>query len=76
MKKCTIEQRNSVLSTKLSRGDLIAQEAKYHAKCLMGLYNEFWRSEMSEESITVQIYQKLVFSKLVNSRRNAFERFK
>lgn len=39
VRDCAVLLNDSKLTAKLSVGDLIAIEAKYHAKCLVGLYN-------------------------------------
>ena len=39
VRKCAHDLQDENLLAKLSAGDLIAQEAKYHAKCLTNLYN-------------------------------------
>ena len=48
--KCAMKLLDEKLLTKVSSGDLIASEAKYHAKCLVALYNAAARSKMSEKS--------------------------
>ncbi|CAC5382291.1 unnamed protein product [Mytilus coruscus] len=40
VRECALELQDTVLLAKLSVGDLISQEAKYHAKCLIKLYNK------------------------------------
>ena len=37
--KCALELEDSLLQSKLAPGDMIAFEAKYHGRCLVGLYN-------------------------------------
>lgn len=39
VRECALILNESKLIAKLSAGDLIAIEAKYHSKCLVGLYN-------------------------------------
>lgn len=39
IRDCAVLLNDSKLIAKLSAGDLIAIEAKYHARCLVGLYN-------------------------------------
>ena len=39
VRKCAVRLGDKQLLAKLSAGDLVAQEAKYHAKCLVSLYN-------------------------------------
>ena len=38
------------LLAKVSSGDLVASEAKYHAKCLVALYNAAARAKTSEQN--------------------------
>lgn len=40
VRQCALKLQDKPLLAKLSAGDLIAQEAKYHAKCLASLYNK------------------------------------
>ncbi len=40
VRKCALQLGDKPLLSKLSAGDLIAQEAKYHTKCLVSLYNK------------------------------------
>ena len=40
VRKCATHLQDTVLLAKLSAGDLISQEAVYHDKCLISLYNE------------------------------------
>ena len=40
VRKCAVRLGDKQLLAKLSAGDLVAQEAKYHAKCLVSLYNK------------------------------------
>lgn len=56
VRECALELQDTVLLAKLSAGDLISQEAKYHAKCLIRLYNKANRqnqqtSKDSHESV-------------------------
>ena len=39
VRKCAAQLGDKQLLAKLSAGDLVAQEAKYHCKCLVSLYN-------------------------------------
>jgi hypothetical protein len=39
VRECALQLQDMDLIWKLSSGDLIAQEAKYHTKCLVALYN-------------------------------------
>lgn len=45
VRKCAENIQDLSLLAKLSAGDMIAQEAKYHAKCLLNLYRETARSD-------------------------------
>jgi hypothetical protein len=38
VRKCAFIVQDSLLLSKLARGDMIAQEAKYHPVCLLALY--------------------------------------
>ncbi|CAC5386256.1 unnamed protein product [Mytilus coruscus] len=40
VRECALEIQDTVRLAKLSVGDLISQEAKYHDKCLIKLYNK------------------------------------
>ena len=40
VRKCAVRLGDKQLLAKLSAGDLVTQEAKYHAKCLVSLYNK------------------------------------
>ena len=40
VRQCALKLQDKPLLAILSAGDLIAQEAKYHAKCLASLYNK------------------------------------
>ncbi|CAC5367122.1 unnamed protein product [Mytilus coruscus] len=56
VRECALELQDTVLLAKLSVGDLISQEAKYHAKCLLKLYNKASRQtpktkKESQESV-------------------------
>lgn len=48
VRKCAFQLQDQKLLAKLSAGDLIAQEAKYHKRCLTSLYNTA-RSQGSKE---------------------------
>ena len=45
VRECAHQLQDKVLIAKLSAGDMISQEAVYHAKCLVALYNEVERSK-------------------------------
>ena len=44
MRQCALDLHDTILLAKLSAGDLISQEAVYHNKCLVSLYNRAKRS--------------------------------
>ena len=39
VRACAVQLKDTELLAKLSTGDMVALEAKYHSKCLVGLYN-------------------------------------
>jgi len=47
VQKIAIELSNAKLIAKLSEGDMIATEAKYHHKCLVRLYNQYRNASRS-----------------------------
>ena len=40
VRQCAVKLQDTALLAKLSAGDMIAQEAKYHTQCLVSLYNK------------------------------------
>lgn len=72
VRECAILLNDNKLIAKLSAGDLIAIEAKYHAKCLVGLYNRarpFRNQQMtkSAEETPEQIdLEELAFAELIS----------
>lgn len=52
VRKCALKLEDMPLLAKLSAGDLIAQEAKYHTQCLVSLYNKARGVKLSEETDT------------------------
>ncbi len=48
---CPAILQDQSLLAKLSAGDLIALEAKYHAQCLVSLYNKARQTKISKEQI-------------------------
>ena len=50
VRECAIKLQDMELIAKPSTGDLIEQRAKYHAKCLVALYNKAARTVENEES--------------------------
>lgn len=51
VRECAIQLQDQNLLAKLSTGDLIALEAKYHAQCLVSLYNRARQTKGSEEQM-------------------------
>ncbi len=69
VKRCATKILDERLLAKVSAGDLIASEAKYHAKCLVALYNAA-RSKTSEqnenrEGATTEMFYARAFAELV-----------
>ncbi|VDI22412.1 Hypothetical predicted protein [Mytilus galloprovincialis] len=50
VRECAQKLQDTALLAKLSAGDLVAQEAKYHAKCLIYLYRKASRVANDDES--------------------------
>ncbi|CAG2239698.1 unnamed protein product [Mytilus edulis] len=51
VREYAVKLNDTLLFAKLSAGDLIAQEAKYHSKCLVSLYNRASRIEMKNDKV-------------------------
>ena len=52
VKRCAIELQDQKLIAKLSSGDLVAQDARYHANCLATLYNSHSRCAAQTQANT------------------------
>ena len=66
VRQCALQLQDQSLLAKLSAGDLIALEAKYHAQCLVSLYNRARQtkgSDEQEDSCTMN--QGIVLAELV-----------
>ena len=50
VKRCATKLLDKKLLAKVSSGDLVASDAKYHAKCLVALYNAAGRMKTSEQT--------------------------
>ncbi|CAC5388314.1 unnamed protein product [Mytilus coruscus] len=50
VRECAQKLQDTALLTKISAGDLVSQEAKYHAKCLLDLYRKASRVAYDDES--------------------------
>ncbi len=49
VRECALQLQDQNLLAKLSTGDLIALEAKYHVQCLVSLYNKARQTKGPEE---------------------------
>ena len=66
VRKCALKLQDKPLLAKLSAGDLIAQEAKYHVKCLTSLYNKARDAKFCEETESDAINHGIAFAGLVS----------
>ncbi|CAG2231325.1 unnamed protein product [Mytilus edulis] len=69
VRECAVKLNDTLLLAKLSAGDLIAQEAKYHSKCLVSLYNRASRIEMKNDNVESKKERQIhgiAFSELVS----------
>ena len=58
VRKCALDIQDQKLLAKLSAGDLIAQEAKYHLKCLMELYHKAQALESKDTQSRTDMFSK------------------
>ena len=65
VRQCALKLQDKPLLAKLSAGDLIAQEAKYHPQCLTSLYNKA-RDKKAPESNVDDINHGIAFTGLVS----------
>lgn len=70
VRECASVINDNRLIGKLASGDMVAIEAKYHAKCLVGLYNQARKLKLSLNSENASSYkpidiEELAFSELV-----------
>lgn len=68
VRECAFLLNDSKLIAKLSAGDLIAIEVRYHAKCLVGLYNRARQSNSPTTKHTVKSQvelDELAFAELI-----------
>lgn len=70
VRECASLVNDNRLIGKLASGDMVAIEAKYHAKCLVGLYNQARKLRLSLNSENASSYkpidiEELAFSELV-----------
>ena len=64
-RKCAHQLQDKVLIAKLSAGDMISQEAVYHANCLVALYNKAERSKQSTSNGNEKRIQGIALAQLV-----------
>ena len=72
VRNCAVLLNDNKLIAKLSTGDMIGTEAKYHGKCLVGLYNKVRKvkasaiaRENSDNSVTDLDLEELAFAKVI-----------
>jgi hypothetical protein len=65
VRQCALALQDKPLLAKLSSGDLIAQEAKYHVQCLASLYNRS-RDTKEQESNADDVNHGIAFAGLVS----------
>ncbi|KAG0714703.1 hypothetical protein GWK47_001512 [Chionoecetes opilio] len=66
VRKAAMKLQDKSLLAKLSAGDLIAQEARYHLPCLLSLYNRARETKTYEESGVDKMNHGLAFAELVS----------
>lgn len=59
VRDCAKTLQDTDLLAKLSAGDLVAQEAKYHPKCLVSLYNRAERAEEARNNSVSSRHEKM-----------------
>lgn len=65
VRKCALQLQDRVLLSKLSAGDMISQEAVYHAKCLVALYNKAERLYENTEESDERVIQGIALAQLI-----------
>ena len=65
VRECAHQLQDKTLIAKLSAGDMISQEAVYHAKCLVALYNKAERSKQSTINGNEKRFQGIALAQLV-----------
>ena len=67
VRKCAKLTGDSFLLAKLSLGDMVALEAKYHTKCLLALYNRARKVQAAQQQISSKddVVSGIVFAELV-----------
>ena len=70
VRECAHQLQDKTLIAKLSAGDMISQEAVYHAKCLVALYNKAERSKQSTINGNEKRFQGTAFGTTKRRRDN------
>ena len=65
VRQCALKLQDKPLLAKLSAGDLIAQEAKYHTQCLASLYNKARDTKLQEPNVD-DVNHGIAFAELVS----------
>ena len=67
VRHCALQLQDKPLLAKLSAGDMVAQDAEYHVKCLVSLYNRARGTETySAESDVDAVNHGIAFAELVS----------
>ena len=66
VRKCALKLEDKRLLAKLSGGDLIAQEANYHATCLTSLYHKARGTKWNEDPDQDDVNQGIALAELVS----------
>ena len=68
VRQCAMKLQDTVLLAKLSAGDMIAQEAKYHSRCLVTLYNRArdFKSAGDKDTDEEKMHHGLAFASLLS----------
>ena len=72
VRECASLVNDNRLIGKLALGDMVAIEAKYHAKCLVGLYNQARKLKFSMKSENASSYKPIDIKELAFSELVAF----
>ena len=65
IRQCALKVQDKPLLAKLSAGDLIAEDAKYHVQCFTSLYNEA-RDTKAQESDVDSVNHGIALAELVS----------
>ena len=66
VRKCSMKLEDTRLLAKLSGGDIIAQESKYHVKCLASLYNKARGTKLNEDPDQNDVNHSIAHAELVS----------